>query len=266
VIEVFVTGVGVHGPGFANWAEAMPVLVGQRKLSWDPPPLPPPSLLGPNERRRTSAVVRLALAVAQQAAEMADLQPDEARSVFASANGDGAIIHALLQTLASSERQVSPTQFHNSVHNAPAGYWSIGTRSRGSACTLGCHDSTAAAALLKAAAEAQVERMPVLLCMYDAPLPEPLGRTRPTSHVFGAAFVLTPHPRDAPLARLRLEWRSAPAWCEESVPDGFELRSLHHANPAARMLPVLQTIARRDSRTLAMPLLDGWVEVEVVPC
>ena len=39
-------------------------------------------------------------------------------------NGDGTVIGPMLETLAAAgpeERPVSPTQFHNSVHNAPAG-------------------------------------------------------------------------------------------------------------------------------------------------
>ena len=83
-------------------------------------------LLAPNERRRAGTVMRLALAVAGEAAGMAGLPAAAMRNVFASANGDGAVIHALLEELARPDPQLSPTQFHNSVHNAPAGYWSIG--------------------------------------------------------------------------------------------------------------------------------------------
>ena len=48
-------------------------------------------------------------------------------SVFASANGDGAVIDAILEHARQSRpHAVSPTQFHNSVHNGPPAYWSIG--------------------------------------------------------------------------------------------------------------------------------------------
>jgi len=266
VIDVFVAGIGLHGPGMPDWAAGVATLTGQRKLAWDAPPLPPPALLAPNERRRAGTVVRLALAVAQQASDMAGAPPGSLRSVFASANGDGAIIHAILETLAGTERQVSPTQFHNSVHNAPAGYWSIGARSRAAACTLGCYDFTAAAALLKAGAEAQTESEPVLLCLYDAPLPEPLARSRPTAHVFGAALVLVPHACARPLARLRLAWRAHPADEAAGMPRQDELRGLACANPAARVLPLLEAVACRERRRVSLALLDGRIDVDVEPC
>jgi hypothetical protein len=266
VIEVFVTGIGIHGPGISDWATAVPVLAGTQAMSWDALPLPPPALLGPNERRRAGTVVRLALAVAQQASDMAGSPAGAMHSIFASSNGDGAVVHAILETLASTDGQVSPTQFHNSVHNAPAGYWSIGTHSKTPTGSLGCHDASAAAALLKAAAEAHVEREPVLVCIYDVPLPPPLARTRPTEHAFGAALVLMPHACDAPLARLRLEWLAEPASDVECMPNVPQLRTLYRANPAARILALLETIARRDNQRLSLPLLDGRIDITVESC
>ncbi len=60
---------------------------------------------------------------------------------------------------------MSPTQFHNSVHNAAAGYWSIAHGSRQPATCLGAHDWTWAAALLKAVAEVAATGAPVLLVL-----------------------------------------------------------------------------------------------------
>mgnify|MGYP002075717815 CR=1 FL=1 len=34
-----------------------------------------------------------------------------------------------VSVFASDDRLISPTRFHNSVHNAPSGYWSIAARS-----------------------------------------------------------------------------------------------------------------------------------------
>jgi hypothetical protein len=81
MIEVYVSGVGLLGPGMANWPAALPVLTGQQELLWELPPLPPPSLLAANERRRTGTVVRVALAVAVEASAMAGTPPGTIRSV-----------------------------------------------------------------------------------------------------------------------------------------------------------------------------------------
>jgi hypothetical protein len=263
MIEVFVAGVGLLGPGMANWPSALPVLTGQQDPSWELPPLPPPSLLAANERRRTGTVVRVALAVAVEASAMAGTPPGTIRSVFASSNGDGAVIHPILEALAGPHSQVSPTQFHNSVHNAAAGYWSIGTRSRAPTSSLGCHDASAAMGLLNAAAEAQVEQEPVLLCLYDAPLPEPLAQVRRTTCVFGAALVLMPEPSMGSLARLCLDWQPGPVADARSLPRGRQLQTLYEANPAARILPVLQAIAQRESRALSFPVLEDWLMIDV---
>ena len=266
MIEVHIAGIGLVSTGLESWEAAQPVLTGVKDFVPAPLRLPAITLLAANERRRAGNVVRLAITAAHAAAEMAALSMDKLRNVFASANGDGDIVHAILETLADASPQVSPTQFHNSVHNAPAGYWSIGTRSLQPADSLGCHDATVAASLLKAAAEARVEGQPVLLCVYDAPLPEPLAEARPTEGVFGAALVLTPDRQSSSLARLQIDWRPEPAPGGGSVPLGTNLLRLYAGNPAARLLPLLEMLARRQAAQLSLPLLDGHVALEVVPC
>ena len=189
---VSVVGVGVLGPGLAGWAASRAVLAGE--AAWQPGEvvLPPPAILPATERRRAGPVARLALAVASEAAEASGLPPGSLRPVFGSGNGDSITVSAILDALAQPDGFVSPTQFHNSVHNAAAGYWSIGTGSGRPATCLGCHDWTFAASLMKAVAECAAEREPVLLCVYDVPMPAPLDAKRPTDCVFGAAFVLAP--------------------------------------------------------------------------
>ena len=109
------------------------------------------------------------------------LAAKDLRCVFGSANGDGPVVGSILDTLTQASnraRAVSPTQFHNSVHNAAAGYWSIATRNPLPATCLGCHNSTWAAALLFAMLEVDAGA-PVLLCVYDHPMPAPYAQIRP---------------------------------------------------------------------------------------
>ena len=151
-MEVFVRSVSVWGPGLQGWAASQPILRGAQDYVAGEASPPLPTLLSATERRRTGPVARLALSVAQQASEMAGIAPGAIPSVFATANGDGAVVHSILEALAAGE-PVSPTQFHNSVHNTAAGYWSIATGSQQPTNCVACHDCTAAAALLKAVAE-----------------------------------------------------------------------------------------------------------------
>ena len=99
--------------------------------------------------------------------------------MFTSSSGDGDNVHAICESARHAERQVSPTRFHNSVHNAAAGYWSIATQCRAASTSLCCHDASFAAGLLEAASQVAVDGKPVALIAYDHPYPAPLRRRAP---------------------------------------------------------------------------------------
>ena len=261
----FVRGVSVFGPGLNLWVASRPVLRGEAALTGDAPLPPAPALLAPNERRRSGLPTRLALAVSVEATTMSGLAPDTLPCVFASSNGEGGVVHNLLTTLAGPDRLLSPTQFHNSVHNAVAGYWSIGTGSLQPVTCVACHDWTFASALLLAGATCQVEQRSILLCVYDAPVPLPLGAGRPTAHAFAAAFVLSPDAGPHALAELRLSAASENA-AEEGLPRDADLRALVAGNAAARALRLLETLALAQADSFALALPDGQALVDVLPC
>ena len=177
------------------------------------------------------------------------------------------MVHAILEALADPAPQVSPTQFHNSVHNVAAGYWSIGTKSRMPASCLGCHDATFGAALLAAAAEAVVEARPVLLCVYDAPLPFPLAAVRPTAGAFACALgALAPEREEGDPVRLEARYCAEPAAPEQTAPRAPELRALASGNAAARSLRLLEAIALAQPDRIQAAMLDGRLEIDVEPC
>ncbi len=255
-------GVSVWGPGLEGWQASRPVLAGETSYEPRPSPAPAPSILPPNERRRTGPVTRLALTVAQEAAAASGLAPGDLRSVFGSGNGDGTTVGSILDALArtpAGERGVSPTQFHNSVHNAAAGYWSIANASRQPATCLGAHDDTWPAALLTAMAELASGRQPVLLCCYDHPLPPPLDALRPTGAPFGVGLVLTPAAEGRP--SLRVAYASSPGEPGKPLPPGLD--ALARYNAAARALPLLSALARGGADTLAVPYGGGHLSVSV---
>ncbi len=260
MIPVGVAGVGLLGPGLPGWAASRAVLSGA--VPWQPGEvvLPPPAILSATERRRAGPVARLALAVASEAAAASGLPPASLRSVFGSGNGDSVTVGAILDGLTRPDGFVSPTQFHNSVHNAAAGYWSIGTGSTRPATCLGGHDWTFGAALMKAVAECAAEREPVLLCVYDVPMPAPLDASRPTEGVFGAALVLVPEGRGPTVS---VAWAGHDG--ERKPPLSLGLHALAAGNPAARALRLLEILARGGGGRFALPLLDGTLLVTVAP-
>jgi len=75
------------------------------------------------QRRRMS---RLSCMAIRSIREAGGLDATESTPlVFATANGEINTIGSILVSLLGPENSISPTLFHNSVHNAPSGYWSI---------------------------------------------------------------------------------------------------------------------------------------------
>jgi hypothetical protein len=263
MIALSVTGLSVRAPGLGPWPQSSAVLAGS--VPHDPDAtleLPPPALLSPNERRRAGLVVKLALTVCEEASRMAGHAPGALPGIFGSSNGDGAVVHELLDALSGPDQALSPTRFHNSVHNAVAGYWAIATHSAASVTCLGCHDSTFAAALLKAGAEAASLGAPVMLCVYDAPMKLPLGALRTTTIGLAAAFVLEPGESAGERhARLRLGFRSGPPG-PEPAPRQPALRALWEANPMGRSLVLLEAVAQRRAASFTFPYATGSLSVE----
>jgi hypothetical protein len=222
-------------------------------------------LLAANERRRAGLATRLALFIAHQASDMAGVAPGSIPGAFATSNGDGPVVHSILEAI-TAHQPVSPTQFHNSVHNAAAGYWSIATGSQQPTTCVAGHDATAAAALLKAVAEVQAENRPLLLCVYDVPLPPPLDAQHPIDGAFGVGLVLAPEGASFGMARISVRYDGNAASARDSLPRLSALHQLAAGNPAARLLRLLESLALGVPDTFSMTLLDGRVEARVEPC
>jgi hypothetical protein len=252
-LSAFIEGVGVLGPGLDNWPQAIEIL--SRKTPYAPKPtaLPSPAGLPAAERRRTGPVVKLALAVGHEAAGASGRDPSKLATVFAASGGDGQNYHAICETLAGDDRQLSPTRFHNSVHNAPAGYWSIATRSMAASNVICAFDGSFAAGLLESVCQVSVDDNANLLIVYDTDYPEPLRHVRPIIDAFGVAFVLTPRPAAHALARIDVRLTDAPA----TILAAPGLEQLRLGNPAARALPLLEALAQKRSSSVVLEYLPG---------
>ncbi len=249
-LSAAVRGIGLLGPGLQDWLAATAVLTGTTAYSPQPAVLPPPAALPAAERRRTGAVVRLALAVGFEAISRAGAKAAELPTVFSSSGGDGSNCHEICQTLASDDRQISPTRFHNSVHNAASGYWSIAAGATPASNVLCAYDASFGAGLLEALAQVVVEDKPVLLVSYDAGYPEPLRTARPIPDAFGVAMVLAPDRAAAPVITAFLTDEPA-----DRLRDP-QLELLRATIPAARSLPLLNKLARRESGRVVIDYLE----------
>lgn len=262
-LTAYVDGIGLLGPGLGDWPSGGRVLSGESPWLREATKLPPPQRLPSAERRRTGAIVRLALAVGLEASERAGVDPSTLPAVFTSSGGDGENCDELCQALSSAEREVSPTRFHNSVHNAAAGYWSIATGATAASSALSAYDASFGAGLLEALSQLTVERSAVLLIAYDASYPEPMRAARPIPDAFGVALLLSPVAGAASVAHLAVSLSEAPA---DRMPDAA-LESLRASIPAARSLPLLARLARREPGRVTLEYLDRQrLAVEVSSC
>ncbi|HEY5764219.1 MAG TPA: beta-ketoacyl synthase chain length factor [Rhodocyclaceae bacterium] len=261
-LEAWISGVGVVGPGLVDWPSTRAVLAGEQAYLHQPTALVAPALLPAAERRRTGRAVRLALAVGLEAIADAELDPAQLATVFTSSGGDGENCHLICEALASDDRQISPTRFHNSVHNAPAGYWSIATGAMAPSSCLCSFDASFAAGLFEAMVQATADEAPVALLAYDTGYPEPLLAVRPIAEAFGVSMVISPR---APARGWKLTaWLSdAPA---QAMPD-TTLEGLRQTIPAARALPLLQALAGGKPTTVTLSAWDDvQLTIEVAAC
>ena len=249
-MKLYIEAVGCCAPGLDGWAQAQPVLQGQRPyLRQDLPPQLPERLPA-NERRRAPLGVRLAFRVAEDALAPDRRSPEALASVFASSDGDSHIVHRMSLALADAPRVVSPTDFHNSVHNAAAGYWSIAAHARMPSVSLAASHASFAAGLLEAGALATAEYLNCLLVAFDVQAP-PLMACCLTRESAAFALILSPQRSAGALAALRISLIPNEA---ESVMSDAALEQLRRDCPAARALPLLGLLAHRRSGRL---VLDG---------
>jgi hypothetical protein len=238
VINIHLLGVGLLGPGLADWSACRNILLGKATWTAEPLRVPASALLPATERRRCNDTSRLAIATAEQALGCSNIPPQELATVFTSADGDGLITHKLCESFALEQPEVSPIQFHNSVHNAPAGYWSIATKSPRPSTTLAAGPDSFAAGLLEAALQAKAESNPVLLVAFDLPLPHPLNLMQAREHGFSVALLIGREKRGDSMATLQLDLVADSG--ESPLPAAFQALA---DNPAARALPLLDAVA-----------------------
>ena len=263
MMNVWIDGIGVLAPGLESWLAAVDVLAGRAAYAPAPTVLPAPALLPPAERRRASRLVKAALGAGLEAVNNAGGDASTLATVFCSSSGDGHNCHAICETLASDDRAVSPTRFHNSVHNAAAGYWGIATGAMAPSQVLCAYDAGFAAGLLEAAVQVTMAQTPVLLVVYDAEYPEPIHAKRPVPDAGGVAMLLAPRRGPQSLASIKVSHGDTPP--ARMADAGLE--KLRTDIPALRALPLLQLIAQAQAGTTSLEYLAPLaLHVDVAPC
>lgn len=267
-----ILGVGAWGPTFHNWNDLAALLKGQ-EFDVEASKGPKPEIIPANERRRAPLPVRLAVETSWQATQDAGLEPADLTSVFVSGLGDTQLTDYMCRTLAGENKALSPTKFHNSVHNAAAGYWTISTGCMQAANSVAGFQDSVALTLLEALIQCQAEQKPILLTFYDAPCSEVLRDLMKNEIAFAASIIIAPADIIAPediialasdqtnvhTAELRQQTVDWPKF------DASEfLQTCYSTNPVGRILPLLKIIAQAESGTIQLPVsADTSLEISL---
>lgn len=259
-LRVAVEGLGLWTPQLGN-VQALRALLAGHPVA-PPPARPAAATLPPNERRRAPESVLLATEVADQAVAMCGRAASELACVFTSSHGDQTITDYMCATLAATPTELSPTKFHNSVHNAPVGYWTIATGCHAASTAVCAHTHSFGAGLLEAVSLVLADRQPILLVCSDIAGSGPLAEVTGCTQSFGAAMVLAPVSVDTALATLSLQLSPAADTATAPLPE--PLASWRAGNPAARALDLLVPLLRREAhaRVAASPSMELHLDME----
>lgn len=235
---LYVEGVALWAPRLPGWDAARAILRGDAPAPDAPAPRPAPDLLAPTERRRAPDTVAIALEVASRACAAAGREPKMLASVFASTHGDLAISDYMCATLADTPKLISPTKFHNSVHNAAAGYWTIGTGCTRPSTALTAWQHTFGAGFVEAAMQVACDSQPVLLVAYDIEAKGPMATVTQSRGLFGVALVLAPEAGANTVARI--DWNVGAG---QGARNGSHHAALVAGNPLHACLPLFEALA-----------------------
>lgn len=240
--RAFIDGIALWSPRLPGWETASAILRGEALPPTEPARRPAPSLLPPTERRRAPDTVAVSMEVAARACEAAGADPARTATVFASTHGDLAISDYMCETLASTPTLTSPTRFHNSVHNAAAGYWTIATGCYEPSTALSAFVHTFGEGLLEALVQVEAGGRPVLYVAYDIEARGPMATMAPSRGLLAVALVLSP--RRGPATQATLSWRVGSGRIPQPTTASPGNLALVEGNAMAPCLPFIEVFAR----------------------
>src|SRR5690606_5320153 len=162
----------------------------------------------------------------------------------------------MCRVLTSELKQLSPTKFHNSVHNAAAGYWTISSGCMKSANSIAAYHQTAGLALLEGVSQCVLQQEPVLITLFDTEAHATYRQIFPCEQSFGAALLVQPvgaqADGDKPVVLTLTDEQPAAAQVTLADP---HLAKLASTNPAAGILGLLSLLAGMPSTQPALTSL-----------
>ncbi len=243
--DIYIDGLGFWAEQLPGWQIAAPILRSGAVLPSERAPRPGPKRLAPAERRRAPDSVCLALQVADEAVAASGLDGALLPCVFSSTHGDLPLTDYMCDTVAGDAANLSPTRFHNSVHNAPAGYWTMAAGAREASSALTAFQYSFGAGLLEAMIQCLCESRPVLYVAYDVGAKGALAQVTRSEGMLAVAMVLSPVRTPATLHAIGWQSGEKPNPARLSGPvTGLA------GNAMADCLPLFEALARKESKTI----------------
>lgn len=240
-LSVDVAGVGAWAPGLVNWPAWRAWLRHEGEPDPDAPQRPRPIGLTASERRRAPVHVLAACATAEQAIANQEIDARNTACVFASAYGDATVIDYMCAVLADTPAHLSPTRFHNSVHNAGVGHWTIARDWHGPSNAVTGLNASFGAALLEATSQCVAENRAVLVIANDEPGAGPLKEVLGTRHSLACGLLLKPALQET--ASPGLDISLEPTTHEASDVQHPDARELAAGNPCGAGVVLLEALA-----------------------
>ncbi len=246
-----ILGMGAWGEGFTDW-QSLRLLLEGNVSEQEAFKAPTTELIPANERRRAPLPVKLAIESSWQATQMAELDPKEIPCVFVSGLGDTQLTDYMCKVLAGENKALSPTKFHNSVHNAAAGYWTISTGCMQSANSVAGYENSVALALMEALVQAQALNSPMLVTFYDAPCSDVLKPLFKNEKAFALSLVISPDDESGDAVFQSCANETQATW---PILDFIEpLQHIYAHNPVGKILSFAKIMCKQENGQLSMPL------------
>jgi hypothetical protein len=262
-----ISAIGCWGYGFSNWHELSALLTAETSLGNNHLVRQPKTeIIPPNERRRAPLLVKIAIESSWQATQMAALDPTELACVFVSSFGDTSLTDYMCKVLSGEQKQLSPTKFHNSVHNAAAGYWTISTGCMQAANSISAFENSVSLALLEAMIQSVSEQKPILITFYDIPIVNAQKTVFPNANeqIVSVSLIIEPFDEHstAPALDMRVLNTSA-TWPSLKVED--HLQACYQKNPVAKIFVLLKMLAEEKAGVVTLPLsVESSIQLSMI--
>ena len=208
-----------------------------------------------NESRRTTKLIKLAIHCLQSMNT-----PDNSALVFASSNGDIEITDKICTSLTKSPKFVSPTLFHNSVHNAPAGYYSIANNNKSPSTSISAGQTTFANGLLEAYTQVLAEKTKVLFVAYDTQTPQNIKKLQNIVYDLSLALSLSPKITEKTIASISLKIVKNK---KNSLPKNHSLQKLINNNNIGDGLLLFESLLLKDNKKIFLPYNDKQLSINI---